>query len=291
MKFFLIILTLVMGVAMSFGTTLVEGAEAPIVALSFPSGMRLAPGSEFVAWVTVSGETPVNAFDISLTYTSELELIGFDTAGSLVDLWQGGPRVRPDRTVELVGGMRTPFRGSSGRLVGIEFRAVKEGEVRFVFNQVRFYTADGEGTELAGTADARVADIAIVEGAPLVVLAMPLADTTAPVLDAVLTETEDRVVLLAFDVRDTDSGITATLVRTRERFSWSEWRPAMNPVLIPRSVWSAELIAINGAGLEATQTVYLWKTIIRWVGLIGALFFAARAVGIVYNRLKQPHSL
>jgi hypothetical protein len=289
MKIRLLILSV--AAAVFLGAAFVQAAEVPVISLSFPAGTHLAPGSEFVVWVTVSSETPVNAFDISLSYSSELELIGFDTSGSLTDMWQEGPRVRPDRIIELVGGIRSPFQGNAGRLVGIEFHAVNEGEVRFVFDRVRFYAADGDGTELAGTTDDRTARVAIITGAPLVALASPVPDATAPALNVAVAKTDDRAVLLAFDAQDVDSGIVATLVRTRAWFAWSEWRPATNPVLIPRSVWSAELIAINGAGLETVAKVYSWEAIIRGVGLIFALIFVGGSVRVVYNVFKQPRLL
>ena len=262
-------------------------AGAPSVALSFPAGARFAPGSEFTAWVTISSEVPVNAFDISFFYPSALELIGFDTGGVLTDIWQMGPRVRADRTVELVGGMHAPFEGSGGKLVGVEFRAVEEGEVRFMVDRVRFYGADGEGTELAGTLDDRAARVTVVAGAPLITLASSAPDATPPTLAAAFVGTEERAILLAFDAHERESGIAVTLLRTRQWFSWSDWETAMNPVALPRGVWRAELLAVNGSGAETLSSVYVGSGLVRMAGLLLALVVAIGTARVVYNKRKH----
>lgn len=245
----------------------------------------MAPGSEFTAVVEIASDAAVNAFDLTLSYPSELELIGFNTAGSVVDLWQRGPRVRPDRTVELVGGMATPFVGARGRLVGLEFRAIAEGKVGFSWGVVHFYRADGRGTEVAGVGSGESL-VRIETGAPLLALSVP-ADVTRPEVTIVTVAVDEGDLLLAFDARDDESGIAVTLVRTREWFTWGPWQPAVNPVALPRGVWSAELLAVNGSGVETFASVYVWSGLVRAAGFLLAFFTAIGTARVVYNKRKH----
>ncbi|MDP3975281.1 MAG: cohesin domain-containing protein, partial [Candidatus Jorgensenbacteria bacterium] len=266
---------------------------SPSVSLTFPASTRVAPGSEFAVSVMLASEVPVNAFDLVLTYPKELELLGFDTGGSLVNVWQAGPRVRPDRTIELVGGMATPFVGTQGRLVVLEFRAVEEGSASparqghsggFEWRRTLFYTADGRGTELIGT-HAQPPQIAVEAGAPFLTLAPP-TDATTPALEVALVYTEEGVPLLAFDVQDDESGIAVTLLRTRRGFSWGDWQTSMNPVVLPRGVWSAELLAVNGSGGESRAMLYVWREVVRALGLILVVFTAIGTARVMYNKRK-----
>lgn len=261
---------------------IVYGAGASIE-FAMPAERKLAPGSEFTVWVTLTNEVQVNAFDLAFRYPATLELIGFDTSPAADVVWYESPRVTPERRVELIGGMTVPRAGARAQLLGIEFRAGQEGIAEFTWERTVLYAADGKGTALADVRGAAGA-LTIAPDAPRLALRAH-TDATPPVV-AMEVAHANRTPLLAFHAEDSESGIAATLVRTREWFTWGPWRAVRNPFVLPPGAWAAELLAINGGGQEVSSVVYIGSGAVRVIGLALGLLTVLGTAWVVYNKRK-----
>ncbi|MBI4094510.1 MAG: hypothetical protein HY436_01750, partial [Candidatus Liptonbacteria bacterium] len=213
---------------------------AETAAFSFDANAsEAAPDSILVVRLLVASAAPLNAYRLILRYPPQLlTLMKFDNSRSLITVWQSPPAVSQGGTIELVGGSTEPFSGANGELGAFVFRAAAEGEARITADSAEAYIADGKGTK----AESRTAPLVlrIAPDAPLIYEetkvdnAPPSVEFIALIADPFNPSQK----LLSFNVKDAETGVGETRVRTRTFLAWSEWRRAQNPVALAKTVWA-----------------------------------------------------
>ncbi len=253
-------------------------------------------GDSFEVKVLIDSDQPLNAYAVTLTYSSDvLELFGIDNGRSIMDVWQKQP-VISGGTVTFNGGSIKPFSGTGGELLALQLRAIKEGTARLSVNDAAVYLANGKGTKAIPSRKedsfAIAAQTSTTTGEqtpqPGEIDDMP---PSIPFLSLIDNPFNKGQKLLAFMVSDAGSGIRATSVRFFTFLSWGEWLPARNPTAIPESAWIIKFRVVDNGGNIIERDVYDWQ------GLRSPPFLALGAilvglVSILYMALsrKLKHS-
>ena len=248
---------------------------------------EIAPDSVFTVKILIDSEVPLNAYRLIVQYPKNLLTFErFDNSRSIIDVWQKQPPAPPfDDEIELVGGNLKPFTGRGGEIGAIIFKAVREGEVAFALPTAEAYIADGRGT-LAESSSGSFA-LRIVGGAEL--LREDLAiDKTPPKLEVISLGDDpfnSEQKLLSVAVKDRESGVKETQVRSLKWFFWSELEVAGNTVAVDKNVWAINIRIIDNAGNLTAQVIYTWPAFFKNVlpvlaglvlVLIGIFFFFRR---------------
>lgn len=262
----------------------VQAAAPPRVYLKGPTE-EIAPASEFEVFVFLDTNTPVNALDLEIIYPPQFEFLGFNNSASLVDIWYDGPKVYPDGRIELRGGLLEPFAGNGGEIVRLEFKAKEPGAFEAFFNKSDLYLGDGQGSKVL----AENTSASILVGDKGESKNIGLADdVTPPTLTAeIIKDLIDGSVLLSFEARDKESGISHTLLRTKKWLQWSALRPVLNPVKLSAGIWLIEIKSFNGADLEDSQKLILWEEFFKKFGppAVGAVLVIFLGV-LFYNKKR-----
>lgn len=128
-------------------------AEAQEATLSLvPSSGSFGIGQEFSVSVRVhTGGVSINAAEATLNFTPDiLSVVSLSKSNSIFSLWTVEPTFSNNGVVAFGGGNSTPFSGSSGALLTINFKAKQEGEAQVTFSNGRILAADGVGTDIFG---------------------------------------------------------------------------------------------------------------------------------------------
>ncbi|MBI4033925.1 MAG: hypothetical protein HY378_00035 [Candidatus Brennerbacteria bacterium] len=264
---------------------LVIAAAPPTVYLSGPEA-AVGPDSEFRLAVLLDSVQAINAFNIELRYPSELRFLGFENSNSIVDFWHQGPRAFTDGRIELVGGIIGSFQGSSGEVISLDFRAEKEGSYAVSFLKSDLYLSDGAGTRIL--ASAAGTELSVSAGAPIYKLSAAPDETPPEVEVRIAKEPVGDSVLLAFSARDRDSGVNYVSLRTKKAFKWSDWQVASSPLVLDKSVWAAQIKALNNNNQATVKTLYLWGNFFKkFSPLLLVLIFAILSALFYYNKYRR----
>jgi len=134
-----------------------------------PSETSLVAGERFSVDVYAFAHVPVNAVDVTISFSSDaVEVVGVDTGRSVITLWTEEPAARGNRIVMRGGTYQRGFRGE--HLIGtITAIAKKSGESEFLVNDLTLLAGDGRGTPvLTGALDQSRARVIVADtaGAP-----------------------------------------------------------------------------------------------------------------------------
>ncbi len=117
-----------------------------------PSVENFVVGDIFIVNILVDTQgININNGEINLNYPTDfLEVVSLNKSASIFSLWVEGPSFSNNAgTVSLVGGLPTPgFKGSSGNIISINFRAKKSGVASLIFSSSAIRANDGEGTNV-----------------------------------------------------------------------------------------------------------------------------------------------
>jgi hypothetical protein len=121
-----------------------------------PSG-PIAPGSEVSVSVLVDAGSPLNIFNLAVTFpTDKLKFLGSDNTSSIVDIWKTKPSEGDIGVVEFSGGISSSFIGNNGLIVKLSFQVqntATPAEVsKLSFGKGEFGIADGQGTRIIAKA-------------------------------------------------------------------------------------------------------------------------------------------
>lgn len=240
----------------------------------------LAHQSEFAVPVFIESSEPVNAFSVTVFYSSdELEFVGARTNDSLVDVWTKGPEGAAVGVIALEGGMQSPFVGTGGTITELIFRTkVSHGEGRITLREPTLYKADGQGTALA--VPSQTALVTISEDGLLVVRDDSATPETLTFSDVFVSKNPvDGVPIAAFRVTGGSDAVPRVETRFFRWFLWSDWMPTENPVRFNNNIWMLELRATDTAGNSATHTVWITRGTLS-LALIIVVFLFLCVMGI-----------
>lgn len=151
-------------------TTITSLDDAHVTLFFTPHGEgTIAPGAAVSLDVNVHALSPVNAFDVVVSYPADMiELIDINEETSFLDLWPHNEKhPAKDGSAELhfTAGVfgRDGFTGT-GTALTLNLRAKKAGTAEFVFKDPQIRASDGKGTLVP--ADARSFTYTVVERAP-----------------------------------------------------------------------------------------------------------------------------
>jgi hypothetical protein len=248
----------------------------------------VAPESVIAVKVLLNAPSAVNAFDLEISYpTNLLDFISADTASSVISLWRSIPWVLGN-VVKIEGGAPGGWSGSNGLVAVLNFKALKAGEVEFVFQKSDLYYADGKGTK----AEVSVLPLRlkVAESAPPI--KRQQADSNPPVIaGAEISENPfGNFNLVFFDVKESESGLQKLEARSIGWFKWSKWSPVPNPVGVERGIWAVEMRATDNQGNVAVRTFYIWKTFFRkfvYFVILPLLFLIGFYFGVKFLRRRR----
>jgi hypothetical protein len=276
---------------------------APALALAATTLYFSAPtssipvGSSFSVKVLVDTDQPLNAYaiQVGLAGNGDVQFLYANNANSIITVWQNTPALSASGGISWNGGSLTPFDGTGGELMTLNFTAVATGTATFSFNNSYVYLANGKGTKIVPqTEGASVAISPALEGsaasgnggANLPTGTTPemanLGDTTPPAisyLSLVADPFNAAQKLLAFSVSDTGSGVKEADLRYRSGFFWSGWQVIQNPAPLANAVWEADFRAVDNAGNIAERTLYDWTAFTRF--LLAAIIVIVFVIGLV----------
>ncbi len=255
---------------------------------------------EFVVYVRVDSDKPLNACDLIVQYPNNLvRFKRVDTNNSIVNIWKRTDVVSENEIV-LQGGSAQPFAGENGQIVALIFEAIKSGQDNFIFKKAAAYLADGKGT-LADDIEIKSVPIYIsqikLEGETnvgLIVQETPVVvkeDKTPPqiltfkIADNPFNEKEK---FLIFEAKDNDSGISKILVRTKSGMEWSEWQETKNPYAFSKNIWAIQLLVVDNFNNATTKTEYFWSNLLEKIGIfVGLIILVFVLVFIVKKKIKK----
>jgi len=258
-------------------------AASPVVYFHLPE-QSVAPGSEFALTVFLNSDVEANAFEIGVEFTPEnLEFLGANDAQSIINIWRSRPFLSGENKVLFSGGTNTPFKGEAGELMRLKFRSKSPGTAGFALTTSNVYAADGNGTQFA--VRPFYLKLFIDVNAPKIPLGDNV-DKTPPEFSASKVENPvDGKTLLVFEVQDRESGSGKVLLRTFEKWKWSEWEEVQSPLQFPETAWILQIRAENGAG-EKSDT-FFWNENAKLLGALFALLLVLLTAYFCYNKYKS----
>lgn len=129
-----------------------------------PSTTTLASGDLFSVGIYVNAHVPVNAVDISLSFSEQaVEILGIDRGESVITLWTEDP-VAKGGVVTLRGGtFQRGFRGEH-LIATVNMKAKQAGQAEFSIGNLSLLAGDGKGTPvLTGKPEQSKANIIVLE--------------------------------------------------------------------------------------------------------------------------------
>jgi hypothetical protein len=129
-----------------------------------PSATSLASGDQFSVGIYVNAHVPVNAVDISLSFSEQaVEILGIDRGESVITLWTEDPTVK-NGVVTLRGGtFQRGFRGEH-LIATVNMKAKQTGQAEFSIANLNLLAGDGKGTPvLTGKPEQSKANILVLE--------------------------------------------------------------------------------------------------------------------------------
>lgn len=123
----------------------------------FASTLSLTPsvgtfnvGDNFSVNLVVGTDISVNAISAILSYSNTtLSLSSISKSGSIITLWPVGPNFsNQNGSANIEGVVLNGFTGSSGKIVTLNFKAIKEGSAYVRFSGGSVLANDGQGTNI-----------------------------------------------------------------------------------------------------------------------------------------------
>lgn len=111
-----------------------------------PSTTSLTAGERFSIDIFAVAHVPVNAVDISLSFSqSAVEVIGVDTGRSVITLWTEEPSIKGGVVTFRGGTFQRGFRGEH-LIATVNAVARQTGEAEFLISNLTLLAGDGRGT-------------------------------------------------------------------------------------------------------------------------------------------------
>jgi hypothetical protein len=192
----------------SFGL-FIDDARADNAKLFFSPGTgSFDVGKTFTVRVMVDsgGGVGINAVEANVNFDPSLvKISSISVSGSIFKLWTNDPTESLSKissfnksgTISFGGGLPSSYKGSSGNILSISFSGVKTGTAKLSFSGAMILAADGQGTNVYGSASG--ATFNIVEPAkttpPPVETKTPTPTTTIPVIKKEEPKTEKKGIL------------------------------------------------------------------------------------------------
>ena len=130
------------------GMATVVGKDGTYIKIITPN-TTVESGTVFPVDVYVYAATPVNAVDISVSFTaSQIEILGIDKGESVITLWTEEPSVKGGSVILRGGTYKRGFVGEH-KIATINAKALTTGNAEFIINNVKILAGDGKGTEIA----------------------------------------------------------------------------------------------------------------------------------------------
>lgn len=243
---------------------------------------------EFEVKLLLFTDQPINAYSIKFMYPKNLvELLGFNDANSIIDIWQTQPQVTLGGDISLKGGSIKPLISGEGLITTIKFKALTSGKGEIIFDKSNVYLANGKGTEVVpGTENF---SLNIIENPGGILTQEPKAvDETPPAIEK-LSVIEDPIntnqKLLSFIVKDDVSGIEKVYYQTKSWLWWGEIKPALNPTAFSSNIWAVNFRVVDNQGNISTQTIYDWSVFVKKVFPI--IIFLVVIFFLVINRIRK----
>ena len=262
-------LLLVLIVVCSPAYALADAGIAPRLSL-IPSSSNPSVRSTVIIDVVLDTVTPVNAFDIQLTYPADiLSPVSFDASTSIVDLWQTKDLAAGNGMVSLVGGMASPFSGTHGDIMKVKFKVLAAGSATLGFGTTSVYYADGSGTAataiLSGTTIGKPVEPPAVVVVPVTTPApvtppAPVAPTKTPVVAPSPVETPVASVPVY------GAAASEYSMRTMQWFTYSPWQSVTTFEPVGNGIWRYEIARSIEGSEPQTQTFYVPNEIGKKLG-------------------------
>lgn len=127
------------------------GAQAASLILSPASGSYHV-GDRVAVKVSVSSDTPFNAVSGVLSFPGDvLSVESVSKIGSALDFWVTEPIVsRSSNTIKFEGVALGGFSGTTGNVLVVNLKAIKDGVGKFNFQSGQILANDGQGTDITG---------------------------------------------------------------------------------------------------------------------------------------------
>lgn len=258
---------------------------------------------EFIVWVKIDSDKPVNAYDIVLKFPDNLvHFKRYDTNNSIVDFWKKIDLISQNEIV-LQGGSIKPFQGENGQIIALIFEAIKPGSDNFIFEKAAAYLADGKGT---------LADDIFIHNVPLNISQVGVEgkkeagflvatstnslvkkDNTPPeIITFKLTDNpfDPKQLLLIFETKD-DSGMIKHFVRIKKWIKWSPFYEIKNPYAFSKNVWALQFLAVDNSNNFTEKTIYRKEILAKnLLFLIILIIFFGFVIKKIYNKLKRRNA-
>ncbi|MEK7180763.1 MAG: cohesin domain-containing protein [Patescibacteria group bacterium] len=266
--------------------------SVPLVAAEAATGLYfkgpidgVSVGDEFSVEILIDSDQPLNAYSFVLKYpTDNLQVIGFNSANSIIDVQREEPQVFEGGSIKFAGASLKPFSGRGGIISIINFKALRSGNETLNFSEPKVYLADGKGTKVVP--GFKSIDIKIGEAVGTIPHKIEFNDIKPPEI-VILNLTKDPITsgrkLLSFLIKDDVSGVKEILYREMRWFWWGEFQKAQNPSALPLRTWAVEIKAIDNAGNVTQRTIYDWGALVKSYFLLW--FVIVLAAILVINRL------
>ncbi len=118
-----------------------------------PNGANFNVGDRVVLKVLVSGGTPINAVSSNITVPTNIFTIDSITKdSSILNFWVTEPSFsNANGAVTFEGVSLGGFTGSTGEVITLRLRAIKEGNGTVAINATQILANDGQGTNVTGS--------------------------------------------------------------------------------------------------------------------------------------------
>lgn len=248
---------------------------------------ELGIGSEFDVDFSLNSGERINAFELKISYNpQELGIVLLDDSKSEVDIWAERTPTAPGSVV-LKGGFLSPRNGGV-KIITTKFvaRNTFVGKTLVSTGEGSVFLADGSATR-RNLPDSEVAINFSTKEAPKFVA---LNDNEPPVIENVKVikdPFDDKNLILAFNARDTASGVKDTFVRFRRGFVWGEWFMISSPAQVPRRAWAFQLRALDNSGNDFFYGGFIARNILGKIPLFLAIFVVFSVICIGYIKIRR----
>lgn len=150
------------GLAAFLGATALNSVSYSYIRIT-PSVTSLQAGDRFSVDIFANAHVPVNAVDISLSFSSDaVEVTGVDTGQSVITLWTEEPAVKGSSVTLRGGTFQRGFRGEH-LIATVNAVAKQTGQAEFSISNLNLLAGDGKGTPvLTGSPEQSRADVFVV---------------------------------------------------------------------------------------------------------------------------------
>lgn len=110
---------------------------------------KVKVGDTFILNVYLdTDDASVNGVDGNINFNGNIDILDFNTAGSVLSLWPNKPSLN-NNSIYFTGGNPSSFFGKRNKLFSFAARARDIGQVNFSFKDVDTYIDDGKGSKIS----------------------------------------------------------------------------------------------------------------------------------------------